>query len=92
MKFNPLSNRLFTDDGRLIKRLHCPVRVDWSGLRPGSDHSSRCCDVCRHQITDTALFTDEQILTILADNPEACLKVNLAQNNLTIICHDEESC
>ncbi|HRJ73317.1 MAG TPA: hypothetical protein PLS03_13920 [Terrimicrobiaceae bacterium] len=92
MKFNPLTKSLFTDDARLIKQLHCPFRVDWRKLKSGEDSSIRRCDICQHSITDTAFLTDAQLLGLMSDNPESCLKVNFAQDNLTIIYHDEEPC
>lgn len=91
MKFNPLTKSLFTDDLRLIKRLHCPFRVDWSKLNQTNKTAVRSCDVCEHHITDTASFSDEEMLALLAKNSEACLKVNLNQDNVAIIYQDEKS-
>jgi hypothetical protein len=84
MKFNPVSQSLFTDEGRLIKRLHCPFKLDWSKLRPTDDPAGRSCSVCQHAVTDTAQRTEAELLALLAANPEACLKVDLNQDNLTL--------
>jgi hypothetical protein len=84
MKFNPYTNRLFTDGGRLIKRLHCPFRLDWSKLGPTDDPAARRCDICQHAVTDTAQRTEEELLALMAENPQACLKVDLYQDNLTL--------
>jgi len=89
MKFNPHTNRLFTDDGRLIKRLHCPFRLDWSKLGPTDDPAARRCDICQHAVTDTAHRTEAELLALMAENPHACLKVDLYQDNLTITYHNE---
>ena len=52
MKFNPITQRLFTDDRCLIKRLHCPFKVDWRKLEPTpKDATARACDRCHHSIT-----------------------------------------
>jgi hypothetical protein len=90
MKFNPHSQELFTDDDRLIKRLHCPFRLDWSKLGRTDDPAARRCDICQHTVTDTAQQTEEQLLALLQANPHACLKVGLDQDNLTLTYHRHE--
>lgn len=89
MKFNPHTNKLFTDDGRLIKKLHCPFRLDWNKLGPSDDPAARRCDICQHAVTDTARLTEDDLLTLMKDNPKACLKVDLYQDNLTLTHRDE---
>ena len=89
MKFNPHTNRLFTDDGRLIKRLHCPFRLDWSKLGPTDDPTARRCDICQHAVTDTAYRSEEELLALMTENPKACLKVDLYQDNLTLTYRNE---
>ena len=89
MKFNPHTQRLFTDDGRLIKQLHCPFHLDWSKLGPTDDPAARHCGICQHSVADTARFTDDELLALMADNPNACLKVDLYQDNLTLTYRDE---
>jgi hypothetical protein len=84
MKFNPHTNQLFTDDGHLIKRLHCPFRLDWSKLGPTDDPSARNCHICQHAVTDTAQRTEDELLALMSANPKACLKVDLSQDNLTL--------
>ncbi len=90
MKFNPHTQRLFTDDGRLIKRLHCPFRLDWRKLGPADDPAERRCEICQHAVTDTALRTEEELLVLMAGNRHACLKVDLNQDNLTLTYRDEK--
>jgi len=84
MKFDPRTSRLFTDDGRLIKQLYCPFVVDWEKLQPGGDPTARRCTICQHSVTDTANFTDEDLLQLMAKNPKACLKIDFDQSNLTL--------
>lgn len=90
MKFNPNTQRLFTDDGRLIKRLHCPFRLEWRKLKSSPDPSARCCDICHHAVTDTAYLSEEDLLALMAGNPRACLKVDLHQDNLILTYRDEK--
>ena len=82
MKFNPHTNHLFTDDGRLIKRLHCPFRLDWNKLGPTDDPGARNCDICQHAVTDTAQFeglehepTAAESLAAGVDLQQPCVEV-----------------
>lgn len=88
MKYNPLTRRLFTNDGRLLKQLHCPFRVEWDELQPEGDSSFRNCGICGHQITDTAMLDEQGALALLSAHPEACLKIDLEQDNVIIIHQD----
>lgn len=89
MKFNPHTNRLFTDNGCLIKRLHCPFRLDWSKLGPTDDPNARHCGICQNAVTDTAHRTEQELVEIMTENPHACLKVDLYQDNLTLTYRDD---
>jgi hypothetical protein len=88
MKFNPHTNRLFTDNGTLIKLLHCPFRQNWTNLNQTNDPASRQCQICQHPIIDTSHKTDQQLLAIVKSNPHACLKVDLEQDNIIMIHQD----
>ena len=84
MKFNPHTNRLFTDDNRLIKQLVCPYRANWMRFTATSDPKARLCDVCDHRVTDTALMTEDEVVALMAADADACLKVDFDQDSLTI--------
>ena len=84
MLFKPTTQELFANDGRLIKRLSCPFKLDWNKLKPTDDPAARSCEICQHQVTDTALRTEEELLALVKDNPHACLKVDLNQDNLIV--------
>lgn len=84
MRFNPLTKRLFTDEGKLLKQLHCPYRQDWHTLTVGENAGSRRCTLCDHQIMDTALMDEPGVQKLLEENPDACLKVSLEQDNITV--------
>lgn len=89
MKFNPLTGRLYTDDMQLLKRLHCPFGQSWNQLSATDDHAVRRCEICEHIVTDTAPMSDPAMLALVAAHPDACLKVQLEQENLTVIYDDE---
>jgi hypothetical protein len=85
MKFNPITNHLFTDDGALIKELHCPLNTQWDCVDQSSQVNRRDCDGCRRPIYDTAFFQDQDLLQLMEHNPQTCLKVDLNQNNIIVI-------
>ncbi len=88
MRFNPLTRRLFTDDLRLIKQMHCPARKQWQTMAPAAQPGVRTCDLCQHPVIDTALHSDEELLHMLTQAPETCLKLDFNQANLIITPHD----
>ncbi len=88
MKFNPISNELFSNDGHLIKKLHCPFKVEWETLIGNSENGNRRCGICEREIIDTNHLNDGEILSIILDNPNTCLKLNFNQDNIAIIYKD----
>ena len=47
MKFNPNTGKLFTDQGELIKKLHCPLQKTFDELKNGY------CNSCNKYVVDT---------------------------------------
>ena len=85
MKFDPISNRLYTDEKVLLKQLHCPYGMSWDSLQTTGDGAVRLCDVCERSIIDTAGLRDDELLAIVRVNPSTCLRVSLNQDNLRVI-------
>ncbi|WP_224485408.1 hypothetical protein [Robertkochia aurantiaca] len=90
MKFNIHDKALSTDDGRLIKKMHCPKRVQWSQMIKDKNPTTRLCELCERKLIDTADYTDQELLEIVSKDPHACFKVDLEQDNLTIATQDME--
>ncbi len=84
MKFNPITQTLFINDGQFVKKLHCPFGVRWDGLVEAHGATHRACSVCKHPILDTATMSDDDLLSKLRSAPDTCLKVNLDQPNLIV--------
>ena len=90
MQYDPLANALFTDEGQLIKRLHCPKKIRWKDLKPiEGENAARLCTTCDRDIIDTAFYDDEAVFNLLRAQPDTCLKINLNQDNLKIIMHGD---
>lgn len=84
MKFNPLTQKLYTDSGELVKEMYCPYNVSWEQMK--SVHSAgRKCDRCNHVVHDTKSLSEDEILQMVQQNPKICFKIDLNQNNLKII-------
>ena len=84
MKINPSSKEIFTDTGEFIKRLHCPIHVKWTAMKKnGMD--TRICFECNKTIHDTASLNDTDLVRLINNDPQACLRVNLNQENIKII-------
>lgn len=86
MKLNLLTQSLYTDDGKFLKKLHCPYHMDWSDMDI-NDAKSRKCNQCQHAVLDTRQHTEEELSKILTDNPDTCLKIDVNNENIKIINH-----
>jgi hypothetical protein len=82
MKFDPISRALYTDEGQFLKILHCPMRKRWQELNLTGPEAHRNCNHCERIVFDTAELSDLQIVELLHDDPDTCLKVSLDQSNI----------
>lgn len=85
MKFNPITSEVFTDEDKFLKKLFCPYNVDWDELEKTSNSTFRKCTNCDHLIVDTSFLTDDELLSMIKQNPKTCLKIDLNQHNLKIV-------
>ncbi len=82
MKFNPQTRQLFTDDGLLIKEMHCPyqrdqIKLTLKGLKTLN------CSVCDHTLLLAHGYTEQELVQHLQNEPKTCLLVDLSQIPLT---------
>ena len=84
MKFNPITQELFTKDNKFIKKMFCPYKMRWANMKSIDNSTSGTCSKCNQSIIDTQFLTDDEILDLTKQNPQTCLKLDLNQNNLTI--------
>lgn len=84
MKFNPLTNKVYTDRYQFIKKLHCPYKMQWNDME-GNKSSHRHCSMCENTVINTDQIEDQKLLSIVRKNPKCCLKIDLNQDNITII-------
>lgn len=79
------TNYLYTDEGILIKELHCPKKMQWTQLTPIEGEPNRNCDYCSTKIIDTAGLKDEELVQMARKDPNTCLAVRLDQANVKIL-------
>ena len=88
MKFNPLTNTLYTDNNKLIKKMYCPYSsLRWNDLSPMDGSMDRFCDICESSVVETKGMSDESLLELLQKKPDTCLKLDFNQENLRIVHH-----
>ena len=83
MQYNPITNELLTDNGKLLKKLHCPLVQRWETMSQATS-TYKVCNTCSKAVYDTALLSKNTIQDLISNDVHACLKVNLNQQNLTI--------
>ncbi|MBF9038182.1 hypothetical protein LSUCC0246_06600 [Rhodobacterales bacterium LSUCC0246] len=71
------ANELYTSDGKWLKTIHCPKKLKPDGLR-SSKHGQLTCAECNHTVFDTDYMSEKQLVELLTNNPDSCLKINLA--------------
>lgn len=85
MLLDPKTHELFTDEGLLIKKLKCPIKVEWDTLMfSPTSVGSRFCKGCNKMVIDTSLLNEGAIIELLKKNPSACLKIDFNQINIKI--------
>jgi hypothetical protein len=89
MKFNPITNTLYNNDGKLIKKMYCPyVDLKWDDLESIDNSMDRFCSICENSVIETKDFTDDVLYELLQKKPDTCLKIDINQENIRIVNHD----
>ena len=84
MKFDPITKDIYTDKNEFVKTMNCPYKMNWDNLEV-INSTSRKCTNCDHLIVDTEALTDDDLLNVVRQNPDTCLKIDLNQHNIKII-------
>ena len=87
MKFNPSTKVLLSNEGVLVKKLHCPYGIKWDGLQRAQT-PNRYCDLCGKTIINIQNLTDEAVIETVKNNPLACLRVDIRNPNIRVVNHN----
>lgn len=83
MKLNLITMDIHTDKGEYIKTLDCPFKINWDSLEVVNSDIRKCTN-CDHVIIDTKDLTDNDLLQLVRQNPDTCIKIDLNQKNLLV--------
>ena len=86
MKFDPITKNIYSDKDEFIKRMNCPYKMNWNSLE-STNATMRKCANCDHLIVDTEVLTDQELMKMVRQNPDTCLKIDLNQHNLKIVSY-----
>jgi len=90
MKFDPLTKNIYTDNDEFVKTMNCPYKMSWDNLE-ATNSTMRKCSICDHLIIDTVYISDDELLNLVAENPDTCLKIDLNQHNIKIITNGNQT-
>lgn len=83
MKYNPQTQKLYTNDMKYIKQLSCKYNIRWDML-PKNDDTKRFCSLCQDNVYDTEQLSDDEVVRMVNNNKMICLKISYDQNNIDV--------
>jgi hypothetical protein len=84
MKIDPHTSELYTDTGKFLKTLRCPLPMKWETMTP-VEQRWRTCGECSRSVHDTSILSDDDLVALLQTDPHACLMVSPTQSNCTVL-------
>lgn len=86
MKYDANEGTLYTDDGRLIKELNCPLDKAWENLKKIDPNDMiRRCDYCRKNVLDISSLSDDAALELIEKDPYTCIFISSDAKNINWI-------
>ena len=86
MKFNPLSGKLWTDGGKFLKKLSCPMNASHHDLV--NKYNITSCNFCKEEIVNISDLSDVEVRTLFEKFPNQCVSLSLDSSNLRVV-HDD---
>ncbi len=85
MQFDQESRILWTDSGRFLKRVVCPLHKRWGEMKPvAGDDRRRLCGSCSKEIISLEGMSDTEAERIFRSNGETCVMIPRGATNITI--------
>lgn len=86
LNFDPINGILSDVRGQFLKRIHCPMLKVWQDLSQDIEGNigNRFCDSCANVVLDTAYMTSKEIVDVVKNDHQVCLRIGLDQENIII--------
>jgi hypothetical protein len=84
--FDPVCGKLCDSEGAFLKYVNCPRLKSWGDLAP-TGHlgtGARFCNACDKSVIDTENMSPEDVVSVVRDDPDACLRIRIGQDNIEI--------
>jgi hypothetical protein len=72
---NIANKKMFTQKGEYLKTIECPKKISASDLEQKNEQTLYCNN-CEKDIIDTQYISEKELVNILRDNKETCLKIS----------------
>jgi hypothetical protein len=76
MQYKVDTKELFTDKGEFVKKMQCPIDVEWEDIIPVKNDIERNCVHCNKSVLNVEFLSDDEVVFLVNKRPETCLKVN----------------
>ncbi|MBC8135787.1 MAG: hypothetical protein H8F28_07885 [Fibrella sp.] len=92
MQYDTQTYELRTDEGKLLKKLNCPIHKEWSQLHviPG-DETKRRCGVCEKSVVNLVGKSDEEAEALFEKSPDCCVCIVRGSRNVRVYRHKDAS-
>ena len=91
MIYNRNTRELKTDDGKLLKKLDCPLHKEWSQLKVIPDELAiRRCNSCKKSVFHLADKNDQEAELLFQQQPDCCVYVAPNAGNIRITGYKRE--
>lgn len=85
VRFNQENRTLWTDDGRFLKQLDCPLHKRWSEMKPvEGDERRRICGSCSKAVVSLEGATDAEARELIGSKRDTCVMIPFGAANVTI--------
>ena len=85
MLYNPITQKLYTNEKKFLKKIFCPYKYKWDDLSVIDGITNRFCESCSTNIIDTKAMNDSEIESLIYNDPDVCLKIDLDQINIRVV-------
>ena len=69
------NDKIYSEDGRLLKTLSCPFNHKQAGIESAANKSPFCRS-CEKSLINTDYYTESELETILKSDSDVCLLIN----------------